>query len=71
MDNTWWIQGYIEDRVWYYYCQPSISVLQELQACNIDLEVDKNNIIILCDQAYENRPCERKKSPIFSVFAVS
>ena len=25
----------------------------------------------ICDRACENRPCERKKSPIFSVFAVA
>ena len=25
---------------------------------------------VKCDRACDNRPCERKKSPIFSVFAV-
>ena len=28
-------------------------------------------LITICDRACENRPCERKKLPIFSVFAVS
>ena len=27
--------------------------------------------IALCDRACENRPCEHKKSPIFSVLAVA
>ena len=42
--------------------------------CNdklVTLTTPVNYIIVICDQACENRPCERKKSPIFSVFAVS
>ena len=30
-----------------------------------------NGKIAICDWACENQPCEHKKSPIFSVFAVS
>ena len=40
-----------------------------------NMEVCERNSCVrsyhIWDRACENRPCERKKSPIFSVFAVS
>ena len=41
---------------------------------NYTLHKKPNQYILIannCDRACENRPCELKKSPIFSVFAVS